>query len=264
MKYIVPVSGGKDSQAVLRWALAKHPKEELRVVHQFTGYDHPATYKHMEYMAERYGVKIEFTRHEKFKDIFEFIRHDKHFPHGASRGCTRALKQRPFKFWLRDEGLLDAHIYMGMRAGESSGRKASYGELTTEDKFPLGDLAAIYRVKYLNNVTLSLPIVDWSTEDVFKYLRAAGDKLNPLYEDGFDRVGCFPCLLGKNKDWELAARDPVGRQHIEKLLDLQAFLKSQNPNKSLMIHPTRDIKGLLEKGIAFTDKDNEQCGWCSI
>lgn len=264
MKYIIPVSGGKDSQAVLRWAVENHPKEQLVAVHQFTGYDHPATIEHLRYMEDRYGVKIEFTKHERFNDIFEFIKHDKHFPHGSSRGCTRTLKQRPFKFWLRSEGLLDSHIYMGMRSDESASRGSRYGELSPEDKFSLGDLAAIYRVKYLSGVTISLPIVNWSTKDVFDYLGKFADKLNPLYKSGFDRVGCFPCLLGKNKDWELAARDPVGRAHIEKLLDLQSFLRSQNPNKSLKIHPTRDIVGLLERGVSFTEEDNAQCGWCSI
>lgn len=261
---IVPISGGKDSQAVLRLAIETRGREGLRVVHQSTGYDHPKTYDHLAYMERRYEVKIEFTQSERFKDIFDFIEKDKHFPHGQKRSCTRALKQLPFKAWLRAEGLLDAHILMGMRAAESSSRAARYGAKTDDEEFRLGDLAKVYDVRYLDKVTLSLPIVHWSTKQVFAYLKSFGDELNPLYEQGFDRVGCFPCLLGKNKDWELAAQDAVGVENISRLLALEEFLQSNNPTKSLKIHPTRDIRGLLASGKALTAKDNEACGWCSI
>lgn len=261
---IVPVSGGKDSQAVLRWAIETHGKERLRVVHQSTGYDHPKTYEHLRYIEQRYGVMVEFTQSQRFKDIFDFIEKDKHFPHGKKRGCTRALKQLPFKAWLKAERLTEAHILMGMRAAESSSRKARYGDKANDEEFRLGDLASVYDVRYLDGVTISLPIVDWTTQQVFDYLRSFGDELNPLYEQGFDRVGCFPCLLGKNKDWELAAQDPVGVENITRLLGLEEFLQMQNPNKSLKIHPTRDIRGLLASGKALTAKDNEACGWCSI
>ena len=78
--YIVPVSGGKDSQVCLAWALDYVPKKQLRVVHQNTGYDHPLTYKHLRYIAKRYGVKIEHTYSDKYEDIFDFIRKDRFFP----------------------------------------------------------------------------------------------------------------------------------------------------------------------------------------
>ena len=70
---IVPVSGGKDSQLCLAIALETHPKEMIRTVHQSTGYDHPLTYQHLEWMETFYGIKIEYTQSDKYKDVFDLI-----------------------------------------------------------------------------------------------------------------------------------------------------------------------------------------------
>lgn len=49
--------------------------------------------------------------------------------------------------------------------------------------------------KYLGKlgVKFRLPILDWSEQQVLDFL---GDDINPLYNQGFGRVGCFPCLAG--------------------------------------------------------------------
>ena len=38
-----------------------------------------------------------------------------------------------------------------------------------------------------------LPIVDWSEADVWCYLRERGLPVNPLYAEGFQRIGCVLC-----------------------------------------------------------------------
>ena len=62
MKIIVPVSGGKDSQLCLALALEQFDPKEIRAVHQSTGYDHPLTYEHLNWMESFYGIKIEYTQ----------------------------------------------------------------------------------------------------------------------------------------------------------------------------------------------------------
>ena len=65
----------------------------------------------------------------------------------------------------------------------------------------------------------------------------------------------------------MAAKDPVGREHIKKLVKLEdRFLADKtNTNKLIRIHQTRDIRNLLATG-SFSDKvdDSSTCGWCSI
>lgn len=272
MKYetiIVPVSGGKDSQLCLALALEQYPKEKLRVVHQSTGYDHPLTYKHLEWMEEFYGIKIEYTQSEKYKDVFDLIEKQQYFPNNVARSCTGELKQVPFGKWLVDNDFLRENaclIWMGMRANESSARSTKYGDLNNDDIFCLSDLSGKYGKKF-KNVSVSLPIVSFTEEQVFAELAKRGHKVNELYAKGAARVGCFPCLLAKKADWEMAAHDETGRKHIQKLIELEDKFTADETNKRklIKIHDKRDIRHLLKTG-SFSDKvdDSASCGWCSI
>lgn len=38
------------------------------------------------------------------------------------------------------------------------------------------------------------PLFHWKTKDILKLCRQHG-VLNPLYDEGFSRVGCFPCFM---------------------------------------------------------------------
>jgi 3'-phosphoadenosine 5'-phosphosulfate sulfotransferase (PAPS reductase)/FAD synthetase len=38
------------------------------------------------------------------------------------------------------------------------------------------------------------PILRWSKEEVFSFLRMRDVPPNPLYALGYERVGCFPCI----------------------------------------------------------------------
>jgi 3'-phosphoadenosine 5'-phosphosulfate sulfotransferase (PAPS reductase)/FAD synthetase len=60
-----------------------------------------------------------------------------------------------------------------------------------------------------------------------------------LYAKGHKRVGCYPCLLANNNEWQMAAQDPVGRQNIKKLIAIEdKFILEKNPRKMIKIHPT--------------------------
>lgn len=43
------------------------------------------------------------------------------------------------------------------------------------------------------------PIVDWSNADVWGYIHSESLPINPLYQCGFERVGCVGCPLGGYK-----------------------------------------------------------------
>lgn len=265
---VVPVSGGKDSQLCLALALDTFPKEKIRAVHQSTGYDHPLTYEHLDWMEGFYDIKIEYTKSDKYTDIFDLIEKQGYFPNNVARSCTGMLKQIPFGQWLEKNDLLRPEaclIWMGMRSNESQARTKKYGELDPEDVFPLSDLSGKYGTKF-RHVMLSLPIVNYTEEEVFAELKRRGHKVNQLYGKGAARVGCWPCLLARNADWELAANDPVGREHIKKLIALEdKFLQEGNTRKLIKIHPKRDVRALLENRTLFDEPDDEStCGWCSI
>jgi len=266
--YVVPVSGGKDSQVCLAWALGCVPRQQLRVVHQNTGYDHPLTYAHLRYISRRYGVKIEHTYSTKYDDVFDLIRKVGYFPNSVARSCTSRLKQQPFAEWLRANFEITrpgaVHIFMGMRSDESRARNDKYGDYAWDQVLTLPDISGEYSGEF-RHVTVSLPIVEMSTAQVFEFLKDRGDKLNPLYAKGHLRVGCYPCLLARNSEWEAAASDPTGREHIQKLIQIEdEFTANGNPRKLVKIHQTRDVRALLASGKSCNPDDDKECGWCSI
>lgn len=45
-----------------------------------------------------------------------------------------------------------------------------------------------------------LPIIDWSTEDVWNYIKTNNLRYCSLYDEGFDRIGCVLCpMASKNQ-----------------------------------------------------------------
>lgn len=65
-----------------------------------------------------------------------------------------------------------------------------------EDGGSLGELFAPCKLKAKHIVN---PIVDWTTSQVWNFLRDSKVPVNPLYECGFDRVGCVGCPLAGKK-----------------------------------------------------------------
>lgn len=46
------------------------------------------------------------------------------------------------------------------------------------------------------------PIIDWTDNDVWSYIKSENTPINPLYSCGFDRVGCIGCpMAGKKRNF---------------------------------------------------------------
>ena len=266
LKIIAPVSGGKDSQLVLQKAILEFGVDNVIAVHQSTGYDHPLTNKHLVDMENFYKIKIHITKSEVYDDIFDLIEKVGYFPSSVAKSCTSRLKQQPFAKWLRDNNLCSEEyvIWMGMRKDESAARGRKYSDWHEDLEITLSDFSSEYKHSDFKKIKIRLPIVDLLEKEVFDEIKSIGAPINPLYAKGHQRVGCYPCLLSRASEWELAAQDSIGRENIKKLIKIEdKFLEEKNPRKLIKIHPTRDIRGLLSQGNLIDD-DNSECGWCSI
>ena len=263
---IVPVSGGKDSQVVL--SLALKTGRPIVCVHQNTGFDHSLTYQQLADMEKFYGVTVEHTVSE---GMFNFLETSGYFPNSSARGCTQRLKQRPFAKWLLDKGYTkdNAEIWFGMRADESRDRANKYGDIGIDDDVTLCDIAMYYGTTKklrdgIGQIPVKLPIVSWATEDIFEYIAQEKAPINPLYARGHSRVGCYPCLLARKSEWQAAGKDPIGREHIEKMVALEDKWKAEgNHRKFIKVHRVWDVRNFLE-GKDVRELANEECGYCSI
>lgn len=168
----VSYSGGKDSDVILE--LAKMADIEYRAIYKNTTIDPPGTIKH----CRDNGVEILQPKITFFKLVEK-----KGMPTRRARFCCEKLKE--YK-------VLDKAI-QGIRRSESTARAQRYNE---DDPI----ICRIYGAKK-NHVSVILPILSWTDEDVAEFIKERGIKCHPLYYDeqgNFHperRLGCMGCPL---------------------------------------------------------------------
>jgi len=213
VEVLVPVSGGKDSQVCLKMAVTLFGAPRVRGLFCDTGFEHPLTYQHVDKLSHLYGdVRIDRISAGNVLDVCDrFSR----FPGGKSRHCTDYLKIRPTRRYLKALGLEQQsgfEVWYGMRTGESNERATRYEDKIGNDLHAPHEVMPSKYPKYLAKmgIMFRLPILEWSSSEVLEFIE--GEE-NPLYAEGFDRVGCFPCLAGGDKWKEKAFKhDAFGRQ----------------------------------------------------
>lgn len=252
IKIVEPISGGKDSQTCLKIALQSHDKTEVLGLFCDTQFEHPLTYQHIENMREMYGVKIERIT---AGSVPEEVEKAGMFPGGGARFCTDRLKLRPsrdfYKKLAEQQGGFD--VWLGMRAGESSERAKRYmDKINTVSYQPHEVLKDFPKYLHKMGVTFRLPILDWETWEVFEFL--AGEE-NPLYAQGFDRVGCFPCLASGDRWKEKAfAYDDFGREQRVIVAELEKKI-----GRSIFTSKSGAMRNNENQGDIFTG-----CAICAI
>ena len=227
MRIIVSFSGGKDSHACLIEAVRKYGSDKVEAVFCDTGWESEETYKHIDYVVNALGVKLHVLKAEL--SLVELAKKKKIFPSSGRRFCTEELKVKPMVDWvLAQED--DMIIIQGIRSGESKARaemdqECMYFKYYVE---PISPTAKpnhryySYRRKDVlawikkHDASVLRPIKDWSADQVIDCILSAGHKPNPLYYDGFARVGCFPCVMCGHKEMLAMIKNrPDGIKKVE-------------------------------------------------
>lgn len=132
------------------------------------------------------------------------------------RYCCEDLKEHGGKGRLK---------VTGVRWDESTRRKKAHSEVTFTDKKtrhllekefggedyvvnPNGgavlrldnrENARIVEMCYKNHTTLINPIIDWTTAEVWEFIREYNVPYCSLYDEGFKRLGCIGCPMSGNR-----------------------------------------------------------------
>ena len=221
LKIVVPVSGGKDSEACLKLAIEKYSPDEVRGMFCDTKWEHPLTYLHIESMRKRYGVQIDIVSSSSVEqEVLKIGR----FPNPLARFCTDRLKITPSKKYYESLQKDLGHgfvVWMGMRTGESTKRKTRFSKTLSSEIYPPHIINSSFPKRMeKNGIYFMLPIVDWSNEEVFDYVGL--ENVNPLYKQGFERVGCFPCLASsRQKHADCFNHDEFGFSQKNKVISLE-------------------------------------------
>jgi len=169
----VSFSGGKDSTAVLHLARKAGVEQAFFID---TGLELPETVA----FAASQGVEII----KKGGDFFQAV--EKAGPPGKDhRWCCKLLKLQPLKIYLA--GLGPCVTIQGNRWYESWNRS----DLDETSQNPANPLQL--------NVS---PIRNWRALEVFLYLWWREVPMNPLYEMGLERVGCYLCPAVLESEYE--------------------------------------------------------------
>jgi len=227
---IVPVSGGKDSLLCLLMALEQG--HNVKAVFNDTKWEHPITYRYLDYLRSKLGIEIHTTcgyitsKGEVAEGVEDLVRIVGRFPFGLGRFCTSKLKQEALKSYYRTKlhnGYTKYEIWYGMRSAESQQRSNKYSGFDREELYEMGELFSNLWPNFMASCLMAkLPIVDMSTEQVFKEIKNRGIEYNPLYDEGTnDRVGCYPCLLAGKKVQEAIFSTEVGKERLKIIKQLE-------------------------------------------
>ena len=202
---VITDSGGKDSQVCKELALrAGIPFE---IMHNHTTADAPETVRFVRSEAKRFedlGIKYTInmpTYKGRRTSMWNLIPQKLMPPTRLVRYCCSVLKEN---------GGSGRFISTGVRWSESSSRKNNrgiYEQLgSTKAKIMLNndndDKRLLFENCRLNARRVVNPIVDWKDEDVWQFLNDVKSPVNPLYAEGWCRVGCIGCPLAGKKGRE--------------------------------------------------------------
>lgn len=190
----IAYSGGKDSEALLLFALRQFPEAIQRVIFADTTMEFRETLEHVEATKDAlslYGIDLETK-----KPYIDGLTGWRLFgvPSRNCRWCCQACKSGALAK-LADGGSV---FTMGARASESKYR-ASYG-------IDAGD-------RSLTAAPTFRPLFDWTSAEVWVYLLAHGARINPVYRYGHHRACCLVCPFSSPFEVEITKR--MARAQIE-------------------------------------------------
>ena len=166
--YYLAFSGGKDS--IVLYKLAEISGVKFDAHFNLTTVDPPEL---LRFIKEFYP---EIEWHKPEKSMFSLIEEEGIPPTAIMRYCCKYLKER---------GGIGRIVLTGIRGEESIRRKSR----------KIVENCIRFKTKSFVN-----PIIDWSSGDVWDFIKKKKLKYCSLYDEGYKRIGCIMCPMMTIKD----------------------------------------------------------------
>jgi len=267
--HYVSFSGGKDSTACLVMAVQRRGTDRVKAIFADTGNEHELTLDYVHYATQALGVEL-ITIRRSFEDewwrraqyvkdkwpdkgvpmdvcerVWNFMLQGPtgnpfldlciikgRFPSRRAQFCTQYLKRDPIVefFMARADDGEKCVSWQGIRWDESTWR---------QNAKPFDRVAP-----YLYNLR---PILSWTAQQTVDYVRRSGLKLNPMYSQGMNRVGCMPCInVSKGELREIARRFP---EHIDRIEEWERLCgEASKQSSATFLSAPGDNETAFERG----------------
>jgi phosphoadenosine phosphosulfate reductase len=182
-------------QAILRWAVRTfHPRltmatafgvegcclihmladiePAVRIFNLETGYQFPETLALRERIKERYGIEVEYVRPEMTVAEYEEEHGGPLYRHRPDQ-CCHDRKVLPLR---RAVAGYDAWV-SSIRRDQTADRAA----------------AAVVQWDAKFNLVKVNPLLGWTKKEVWKFVFDHGVPYNPLHDQNYPSIGCWPC-----------------------------------------------------------------------
>ena len=137
-----------------------------------TGYQFPETLELRERVKQRYGMEVEFKRPETTVEQYEQLHGGPLYKTKPDQCCAER------KIRVLHEAVRGKHAWAsGIRRDQSPDR-AKAAIVSWDRKFSLVKVS---------------PLANWTKKDVWKMIVDHDIPYNPLHDQGYTSVGCWPC-----------------------------------------------------------------------
>ncbi len=213
-------------QEVLRWAVDEfHPRllmatafgaegccilhmlgeiePGVHVINLDTGYQFPETLELRERIKGRYGIEVEYVRPELSVPEYE-AEHGGPLYELRSDQCCHDRKVLPLR---KAMDRIRPRAWVSAIRKDQTEHRAAAGVVQWDPKF---------KVVKVN------PLLNWTKKDVWGFILKHDVPYNPLHDNGFPSIGCFPCTraVGAGEDeragrWSGKVKKECGLHVIE-------------------------------------------------
>ena len=240
--YWLAFSGGKDSCVILE--LAKMAGVKFEAHYNVTSVDPPELVRFVKKVHPEVSFDIPHDKNGKPISMWTLLKKSTMPPTQLIRYCCHGLKESSGKGTV---------TITGVRWAESSRRKNAHGVISIvsgERKRVQEEVHENYKVNNQGGIimnddnddtrrtvemcfrtkkTLVNPIIDWTDDEVWEFLRTYSVPYCELYDQGYKRLGCIGCPMGtvyqRVRDFE---RYPKYKEQYIRCFDTIVSNRKQN------------------------------------
>jgi phosphoadenosine phosphosulfate reductase len=145
---------------------------ETYVFNLDTGYQFKETLELRDRIAEQYGIEVDMVRPETTVPEYEALHGGPLYRTNPEQCCFDR------KVTVLQQAVKGMHAWMSGIRGDQTPDRAQSGVVRWDKKFSLVKIS---------------PLINWTKKDVWKRILDEKIPYNPLHDQGFPSIGCWPC-----------------------------------------------------------------------